>query len=185
MNLLQEGAVGVLPTDTVYGLVALAAHPTAVHRLYGLKKRQQKPGTLIAADLDQLVGLGIPRRYLTAVQHFWPNPVSVIVPTTPELHYLDQGKMSLAMRIPKGAALSQLLRQTGPLLTTSANLPGEMPAQTIEEAKKYFDDTVDFYVDAGSREDSKGSTVIRVIDDAVEVVREGAVQINEKGEITA
>jgi L-threonylcarbamoyladenylate synthase len=183
IELLSSGAVGVIPTDTVYGLVCSAADQDAVTRLYALKSREKKPGTVIAASIDQLVELGIPRRYLTAVEHYWPNPVSVIIPTTPELKYLDHGLMSLPVRIPANKELCKLLEQTGPLQTTSANQPGKPPANTVKEAKTYFGDKVDFYVDGGDLSGRPPSTIIRVIDDAVEVLREGAVKINEKGEI--
>lgn len=179
VSLLQGGAVGVIPTDTVYGLVCAASNEAAVTRLYSLKDRQQKPGTVIAASIDQLVELGIPLRYTRGVEHLWPNPLSIVIPDVPKLSYLDQGLMSLAIRIPKHEALQQLLLKTGPLLTSSANQPAEPPANNIEEAQKYFGDSVDFYVDAGDLSGHEPSTVIRVIDDAIEVLRAGAVQIDE------
>ena len=180
---LQAGAVGVLPTDTVYGLVCSAQNHEAIRRLYALKHRENKPGTLVAADIDQLVQLGIPKRYLKAVEQYWPNPLSIIIPTGNILSELHQGKGSLAVRIPKQESFHKLLSVTGPLLTTSANDPGEPTATTIAMAKQYFADTVDFYVDGGDLKNHAPSTIIRIIDDAVEVVREGAVHISENGEI--
>lgn len=182
--LTQPGAVGVMPTDTVYGLVARAADKQAVARLYALKERTNKPGTLIAADIDQLVALGLKRRYLTPVAQYWPNPLSIIIPTELALDYLHVGKLSLAVRIPKDKKLHALLTQTGPLLTSSANLSDQPPATTLQEANAYFGDTVDFYVDGGKIE-AEASTVIQIIDDAVAVLREGSIKINEKGEITS
>lgn len=181
---IKAGAVGVLPTDTVYGLVALAANKQAVNRLYALKDRHARPGTVIAANLNQLVELGLKKRYLTAVQAYWPNPISVVVPSEPALSYLDMGQATLAVRIPKDAKLQKLLLQTGPLVTSSANLPGQPPAENIKEAKDYFADKLDFYADGGSLAGRQASTVIRVVDDAVVVLRQGAVKIDEEtGEI--
>ncbi len=181
--LLEAGAVGVLPTDTIYGVVASARIPEAVQRLYTVKHRHSKPGTVIAADIDQLVDLGIPRRYLKAVEQFWPNPISVVIPLGKEHEELHLGKMSLACRIPRSEKLQELLRKTGPLVTSSANHTGEAPAVSLREAEAYFDDEVDFYVDGGDLSNQKPSTIIRIVDDAVEVLREGAVHINERGEI--
>src|SRR5688500_17753578 len=79
-QLLNSGGVGVIPTDTVYGLVCSAANQEAVARLYALKSRENKPGTVIAASVDQLVALGIKARYLKPVESYWPNPISVIIP---------------------------------------------------------------------------------------------------------
>ena len=176
-KLVIPGAVGVLPTDTVYGLVARADDQSAVQRLYDLKSREGKPGTLIAASIDSLVELGLKARYLKAVEQFWPGAVSVIIPCGPELQYLHEGKFSLAIRIPDNAELRDLLAQTGPLLTSSANHPGEAPANTVAEAKAYFTDKVDFYVDGGDLSGHQPSTIIRIVDDAIEIIREGAVKI--------
>lgn len=181
-ELLKDGKVGVIPTDTVYGLVCRAADEAAVSRLYALKNRQTKPGTVIAASIDQLVELGIKRRYLTAVEHYWPNPLSIEIPH--QISYLNQGTGRQAFRIPKDAALLALLGQTGPLQTTSANQPGEPEATTVAAAKEYFGNQVDFYVDGGNLSGRKPSTLIRIVDDAIEVIREGAVSIDETGRIS-
>lgn len=180
---LKDGAVAAIPTDTVYGIACVASNIAAVSRLYSLKDRHQKPGTIIAASVEQLVGLGIPRRYLKPVEHFWPNPLSIVVPIGLEHQELHLGKMSLALRIPKDEALLAALEQTGPLLTSSANVPGEPVALTVDDAKSYFGDKVDFYVDGGNLAGHKPSTIIRVVDDAIEVLREGAVTITDSGEI--
>jgi tRNA threonylcarbamoyl adenosine modification protein (Sua5/YciO/YrdC/YwlC family) len=180
-DLLLAGHVGVIPTDTVYGLVCRASDERAVERLYALKDRQQKPGTLIAANVEQFVDLGIKARYLKAVEQFWPNPISIEIPHS--IAYLNQGTGRQALRIPDDEALQTLLVVTGPLQTTSANQPGQPEATTIDEAIAYFGDSVDFYVEGGDLSGRKPSTLIRIIDDAIDVVREGAVKINEKGEI--
>lgn len=183
-QLLQNGAVGVVPTDTIYGLAACAIDQQAVSRLYKLKHREHKPGTVIAANIEQLVELGIKARYLKAVEQFWPNPISVIIPSGAELAYLHQGKFGLACRVVKSPReLLNLLSITGPLLTSSANQPGEPPPNTIVQAQKYFGDNVDFYVDGGDLSSHQPSTVIRIVDDAVEVLRPGAVTIDETGRI--
>lgn len=178
-GLLRNGAIGVIPTDTIYGLTCRASDQSAVERLYQLKSRDHKPGTIIAANVEQLVGLGIKARYLKAVEEFWPNPLSIEM-----LHsivYLHQDTGRQACRIVKGPAnLLELLNVTGPLLTSSANQPGEKPADTITDAQNYFGDSIDFYVDGGNLSGKKPSTLIRIVDDAVEVLRPGAVNIDEK-----
>jgi len=178
VKLKKAGTIGVLPTDTVYGLVARAADPEAVIRLYDLKLREHKPGTIIAATIEQLVELGIKYRYLKAVEQFWPGAVSVIIPcANPELAYLHLGKQSLAVRIPGDSKLRELLAQTGPLLTSSANHPNEPTAVTTAQAEAYFGTKVDFYVDGGDLSAREPSTIIRIVDDAIEVIRPGAVPI--------
>ncbi len=180
---LNDGKVGVLPTDTIYGVVASASDPIAVARLYNIKHRHHKPGTVIAANIGQFVELGIPRRYMTAVEQFWPNPISVVIPLGIQHEELHLGKQSLACRIPDHPDLLKLLEKTGPLLTSSANHTGQEPAVNLVAAEAYFGSEVDFYVDGGDLSGHKPSTVIRVVDDAVEVLRQGAVTVTEKGEI--
>jgi tRNA threonylcarbamoyl adenosine modification protein (Sua5/YciO/YrdC/YwlC family) len=179
-RLLKPGAVGVIPTDTVYGLAARAGDQPAAERLYQIKGRQAKPGTLIAANLEQLEALGLKHRYLKAVEQFWPGAVSVVIPAAdPGLEYLHQGKMSLAVRLPADPELQNLLAQTGPLLTTSANPPGQPPAANIKQAMAYFGDQVDFYQDGGDLSNRQPSTIIRVVDDAIEVLRPGAAKVDD------
>lgn len=180
---LADGKIAVIPTDTVYGLVCRAADQAAVGRLYKLKDRVGKPGTIIAATLEQLEAIGIKRRYLKAVEQFWPNPLSVILPDDAAHRYLDQGTGSLAVRVTADTDLRRLLLRTGALLSTSANAPGEPPAGTVAAAQAYFGDAVDIYVEGPDLTNRPPSTIIRVIDDAIEVVRQGAVTIKETGEI--
>lgn len=183
IELLNKGAVGVLLTDTLYGLVCAASEPLTVKRLYGLKRREKKPGTIVAENIDQLVELGFRARYLKAIERYWPGAVSVVIPCR-GLVYLHQGVGSVPVRISNDQAFNRLLSGTGPLLTTSANIPGQPPATTADEAQAYFGDEVDFYVDSGDASSRRPSTVIRVVDDTVEVLREGAVKIDgETGEI--
>jgi L-threonylcarbamoyladenylate synthase len=182
-ELLHASAVGVLPTDTLYGIVCRAADRQAVKRLYKLKKRENKPGTVIAANIEQLVELGLKARYLKAVEQFWPNSISIEIPLGTSLDYLHQGTQRQAFRIPKEEELRGLLEQTGPLLTSSANQPGEPCAANIKEALDYFGDSVDFYVNGGDLSSRLPSTLIRVVDDAIEIIRPGAVKIDESGRI--
>lgn len=183
-KLLLNGEIGILPTDTLYGLVARAADRSAVSRLYSAKSRSNKPGTVIAAGINQLVGLGLKKRYLKAVEHFWPNPISIVIPCGPQLSYLHLGQHSLAVRIPADKTLNKLMIKSGPLLTSSANLPAAKPAVNIAQAEKYFSDKVDFYVDGGDLSSHKPSTVIRIIDDAIDILRQGAVTIDEAGRVS-
>src|SRR3990167_4180134 len=176
-SVLKNGAVGIIPTDTLYGLVASANDPKSAERVLMIKGRKYKPGTLIAANTRQLVDLGVKSRYLKAVEQFWPGAVSVVLPVPPELDYLHTGEKSLPIRIPNDDELLKLLIQTGPLITTSANKPKKKPANNITEAQSVFGNTIDFYVDGGDLSDRKPSTIIRIIDDEVEVLREGAVKM--------
>lgn len=180
--LVRSGKVGILPTDTVYGIVASAHDEAAIQRVYELKQRSGKPGTIIAASIEQLVELGFKKRYLTVVEQFWPGAVSVIIPCF-DLVYLHQGTGSVPVRIAGDKKIQNFLVQTGPLQTSSANLTGQPEATTVQAAQEYFGDRVDFYVEGGDLSDRMPSTVIRIVDDAIEVLRQGAVALTEHGTI--
>jgi tRNA threonylcarbamoyl adenosine modification protein (Sua5/YciO/YrdC/YwlC family) len=169
---IRKGSIGVLPTDTVYGVVASVNIPNAVTELYRLKNRDKKPGTVIAANVDQLLQLGVNKKHVDLASRYWPNPISIVLPVDSSLDYLSQGIGSLAFRIVADEGLREFLEDTGPLLTSSANDPGEPTATTVEMAKDYFQNKVAFYVDGGAKSDNP-STVIRFTDNGVEIIRQG------------
>lgn len=177
VELIKNGAVGVMPSDTVYGLVADAHNPVAVARMYSLKDRDRKPGTLVAASTDQLVGLGVPQDQIDKVAKWWPNPLSAVLPMNGN-DYLHQGVGDIAMRVVKDEVIRAILLQTGPLITTSANLPAQPGAVTIAEAIAYFGDNVDFYVDGGVRDYFKPSTIIKPVGDEITILRQGDITIS-------
>jgi L-threonylcarbamoyladenylate synthase len=178
VDLLKNGGVGVLPTDTVYGLVCSASNKDAVERLYRLKSREKKPGVLIAANADQVSDFGFSLQAVKEARRFWPG-VSVILPLGEGMSYLHQGVGAIAVRAVAHSDLCVFLQKNGLLLTSSANLPGQPPASTIEEAQAYFGDAVDFYVDGGDLSGRKSSTLIRVEQGRGKVLRQGSLQIQE------
>lgn len=179
ITLLQNGGIGVLPTDTLYGLVARANSPQAVERMYALKHRERKPGTTIAASVEQLTELGINKSQLDQIAPHWPAPLSVVLQLPDSLHHLHQGVGQSPFRVVADEKLRMLLEQTGPLVTSSANMPGEPPAQNIREAVAYFGDHVDFYVDGGEIGERSPSTIARLTPEGLEILRQGAAIIKE------
>lgn len=175
-RLLRNGSVGIIPTDTVYGLVTNAANAVAVERFYSIKQREQKPGTLIAANIDQLLALGVDQTEINTVAKWWPNPLSAVL-TVHGNNYLHQGVGTLAMRVVANPQIRELLGQTGPLITSSANQPGEPPSTTIQEAIAYFGESIDFYVDGGEVKGALPSTIIRPTADGVEILRQGSISL--------
>ena len=174
---LRSGQVGVMPSDTVYGLMCVARDPNAVAQLYRLKQRDSKPGTLIGASTEQFIELGLAEEDLILAQHYWPGPVSVVVPGSTTSEYLHQGKDSLAVRIPDNTLLQEICRETGALQTSSANITGQPVATTIDQARAYFGDKVDFYVDGGDLSHNQPSTIIQIKDGVTNVLRQGAQQV--------
>lgn len=177
VDILLDDGVGVLLTDTVYGIVGRAGSTEAAARVIEAKGRKYKPGTLIAANIQQLIELGLPPDHVKICQHFWPGPVSIVIPAGPELEYIHLGKESIVVRIPDKPELVKLLESVGPLLTTSANLPDGPMVNTIDEAQKLFGRRLNFYVDGGRLPAPVASTIISI---DIAVLRQGAVTINAK-----
>ncbi len=147
--ILKKGGVGVLATDTLYGLVGSAFNKKTVSRIYFLKKRNlKKPFIILIADLNDLkkFHIKIDLRIKEFLKKNWPGKVSVILNCPlKKFYYLHRGKKSLAFRVPADKKLRKILRQTGPLVAPSANLENKKPAFNLKEAYSYFQNKVDFY----------------------------------------
>jgi L-threonylcarbamoyladenylate synthase len=174
--ILLAGGVGILPTDTLYGVLGSALSADAVDRIYALKRRdRRKPFIVLIAEMNDVERFGVvlSDAVRQELAKYWPGPTSIILPTVDDsFTYLDRGTDAIAFRVPNDDDLRALLRETGPLVAPSANVEGASPATTIEEARKYFGTEVDFYVDGGAL-DGKPSKLIALDEDGgVQVVRE-------------
>lgn len=169
--ILRSGGIGVLRTDTLYGIVASAANESAVERVYYAKGRTpNKPPIILIASPDQLINK-YDDRTLERLNELWPGKNSVILDASDAPLWLVRTGDSLAYRIPDDVKLRELLALTGPLIAPSANPEGKPPAMDIQEAKKYFGDSVDFYVDGGRVSDDTPSKLYRLHIDYLERLR--------------
>jgi len=161
---IKKGSIGVMPTDTIYGLVGSALSQKTVERIYRIRKRNlKKPVIVLIGDLADLARFGIKPtpRVKTFFGKIWPGPYSVVLPCPgKKFAYLHRGTETLAFRLPKPQWLRALLRATGPLVAPSANPEGKPPAKTVAGAKKYFGTKVDFYVSGETR--AAASTLLEV-----------------------
>lgn len=167
IKILNNGGVGVIPTDTLYGLVCSAFSKKAINRIYKIKNRNKdKKLIVLISSLKDLkkFKIKITKEDAKILEKFWPGKVSIILG-------------GVAFRYPKNKALLEILRKTGPLVAPSANIEGGKPAENIKEAKEYFGNNVDFYISGGTLK-SNPSTLIRIINNKIEVLRQGKVKIN-------
>lgn len=181
IQLLKAGKVGVMPTDTIYGLVGSALNPQTVEEIYFLRERvSDKPMIILISTVSDLKNFDIELSpaQIDFLEKVWPNPVSVVLSCQSEkFKYLHRGKNSLAFRVPNNGKLLDILKQTGPLVAPSANIEDRKHAETIDEAKKYFADKVSFYVDGG-RLKSKPSTIVQLNKNGTYIVlREGSFRV--------
>lgn len=178
IELLKNGGVGLLPSDTIYGLSCRALDKKAVERVRILKGRDAgKPFIILISDIKMLDLLSISENQAEAVKQYWPGAVSAILQAANSSDWLQRGTQSLAVRLPDYLELRNLIRQVGPIVSTSANLQGQPPVSSAREAQKIFGDKLDFYVDVGEL-NKPPSTLAIIEDDKLKVVRQGAVKIN-------
>lgn len=149
IEILQAGAVGVLRTDTLYGIVGLASNEEAVERIYEIKHRDEsKSPIVLIADQSQMFD-PVSNALQDVLAELWPGPNSIIVPSENAPSWIKRDNGSVAYRIPNHPRLLKLLEAVGPLAAPSANPEGQPPAKSWGEAQGYFGDEVDFYVDGG------------------------------------
>lgn len=181
---LKKDFVGIIPTDTIYGLVGPALSKKAVQRISRLKKRSKNKSFIILIssfkDLEKF-SIKPSSREKRILKALWPGKISVVLSDHPmknKFKYLESGAESLAFRLPRKSSLIRFLKKSGPLVAPSANPEGEKPAETVEEAKKYFDG-LDFYIDGG-RPASKPSTLVALKNGRLSILRNGAGKIPAK-----
>ncbi len=147
---LKNKKIGVILTDTIYGIVGLALDEEVVERIYKIKNRNlKKPFIVLISSFEDLKNIfEIDNSYFNILKEFWPGTTSVILPCK-KFPHLHRGLNSIAFRIPQKKELISLIEEVGPIIATSVNKEGIKPAKNINEAEKYFGNEIDFYVDSG------------------------------------
>ena len=176
---VRAGRLVVLPTDTVYGIGADAFSSSAVRSLLAAKNRgpDMPVGVLVGSwsTIDGLV-LSVPRSARQLIEAFWPGDVSIVLPHAPSLSWdLGQSGGTVMLRMPLHPVAIELLREVGPMAVSSANVSGQPPAATAEEARDQLGESVSVYLDGGPSGDPVPSTIVDLSGDEPIVLREGAV----------
>jgi L-threonylcarbamoyladenylate synthase len=186
---LVSGGIVAMPTDTVYGLVAVAADRAAVERVYGAKARhpsQPMPVFVASAEQAELIAeLNDIAEHL--MQRFWPGALTVVLRKKPSFETCAvAGGDTIGLRAPRDPVLRELASQLGPLTGTSANIAGRAECHTAAEVRAQLRDAVDLIVDAPVDPTGRPSTIVDCTDPAlVRLLREGAVARNVLGEALA
>ena len=168
----------VIPTDTVYGIGADPFSPAAVSRLLAAKGRHgSSPPPVLAATTEAALAMADRGRMteqsweaaLRLAYAFWPGPLTLVLPT------LGWRMDTVAVRVPGHELARRVLRQTGPLAVTSANVTGQEPALTVEQAQACFGNRVAHYVDGGPATIGVASTIADLTGWPVRILRKGAL----------
>ena len=184
-DLLRRGLPVVLPTDTVYGVGVLPYDAAAVDRLYAVKGRPAEKGIPIllgdVADVAHVAGI-IPPAAAALMAHFWPGPLTLIVPRRPELPANLSPDDTIAVRVPDHALARALIRAAGgAVAATSANVSGQPPARAADEALLALGGRVAAVLDDGPSPGGVASTVVDCTVDPPVVRRVGPLAAADLG----
>ncbi len=178
-DVLRHSGLVAFPTDTVYGLAALAFDPVGIERLYSAKGRNSsKAIAVLLADVGELdrVAVNLPPHARVLADRFWPGPLTLVVPRHPDLPDVLSPLPTVGLRIPNHPVALRLLRHTGPLAVTSANLSGGKNASTAQEVLAQLEGRIHLILDGGRTPGGQPSTVVDCTTPALRVLRAGPIR---------
>lgn len=175
---LRAGGTVIYPTETFYGLGAALQSTQGVQRIANIKQRTSiKPLPVIAADRDAAFALfsEIPALARHLSDCFWPGPLTIVLPASERVPAEVAPLGEVGVRVSPHPVARTLAVGAGPLVATSANLAGASEETRVDRLPSEVLHSVDVVVDAGETSGGTPSTVLRIVDEHVEILREGAI----------
>jgi L-threonylcarbamoyladenylate synthase len=188
IQVLRDGGVVALPTDTVYGICVAIGTPGGVERLFRVKRRPPDKGIMLLLEsADQAGEIGVMTRPAAALAATcWPGGLTVVVPLRDGVSVpaaLTSRAPTIGLRVPDHEAPRALARALGPLPTTSANVSGLAEAPDAAAILAQLGDSIELVLDGGPAHGGPASTVVDCTGSAPIVLREGAVPLGRLIEI--
>lgn len=180
VELIRSGGTVAFPTDTVYGLAADAFQPAAIDKLFEIKERPKNQAIAILLGSPEQLALVAEQPSSTAkalAEKHWPGALTLVITRHPDVPDILSPLPTIGVRIPDHPAAIALLKQTGPLAVTSANLSGQPNTSTAEEVFAQIGDRVDLILDGGKTPGGVPSTVVDLTGDSPKILRAGPVKI--------
>jgi L-threonylcarbamoyladenylate synthase len=180
---VRRGELIVLPTDTVYGIGAEAFSPAAVTGLLAAKRRgRDMPPPVLVGTVRAAVALveevGDAARDL--IEEFWPGGLTLVCRAQRTLSWdLGDTRGTVAIRMPLHPVALDLLKETGPLAVSSANVSGMPAATTVDEAVDQLGDTVAVFLDDGPATGGVPSTIVDLTGSIPRLLRAGVIPVEE------
>ena len=178
VDILKRGGVVAFPTDTVYGLGALAFDPQGIERLYAIKGREHTKAIAVliaeAAELE-LITHSPSQVALRLARRFWPGPLTIVLPSNPKLPEALSPDNTIGVRVPDHEVARVLLAAAGPMAVTSANRSGQANTRTAGEVLEQLEERVDLVLDGGQTPGDTPSTVVDITGEKPKVLRPGPV----------
>ena len=180
LAILRGGGLVAFPTDTVYGLGALAFDAAAIEKIYVAKGRSTEKAIPIllgdAADLEQVTAQ-VSEMALRLAGSFWPGPLTLVVPKHPSLPEAVSTAPTVGVRVPDHPVARALLRAAGPMAVTSANLSGKASPCTVQEVYAQLGGRIPLILDGGGTPGGVPSTVVNCLGMEPQVLREGPITL--------
>ncbi len=177
---LENKKIVCIPTDTIYGISANAFERELLKKVMQLKRRES-PFILLMDSINKVRGIlnFIPPAFLKLkASGLIPGPITMLFKVRAKIDYIVSQEGKIAIRIPSYDFLKKVLyRVNFPIISTSANISGLPPARNIKEAKKYFGDEIDLYIDSGTLE-GEPSTIIDLSSEEPKLIREGRIKFD-------
>ncbi len=182
VELLRQGELVAFPTDTVYGVGALAFYETAVFAIYEAKGRPEEKAIPVllgdVADIDK-VAEAIPDKARRLAERFWPGPLTLVVKKRHTVPAAVSATDTIGIRVPDHRFTRELLRAAGPMAVTSANLSGQPSPCTADEVLGQLAGRIAMILDGGRTPGGVPSTVVDCTKDDFILLREGPIKLEE------
>ena len=182
LKILHEGGLIAFPTDTVYGVGALAFNGRAVESIYLAKDRPiEKAIPILIGDVGDLekVASTIPEMARKLASCFWPGPLTLIVPKKLTLPEAVSATDTVAVRIPGHDVARAILRAAGPMAVTSANISGQPSPSTAEEVFAQLGGRIALIIDGGKIPGGVPSTLVDCAQERPKILRAGPITLEE------
>lgn len=182
VEILRNGGLIAYPTDTTYGIGCSIFNKKGLEKIYQVKQRdRRKPFSFICSDLSEISKYTrLTNMAFKILKRFLPGPYTFVLEATREVpELLTTRQRTVGVRIPDNPVCMAIVRELGaPIVTTSANLSGEDPVGDPIEIDRLFGNRLDIVVDGGLLS-TDVSSVISLINDDVEILREGAGDLSD------
>lgn len=181
-QILHEGGMVALPTETVYGLGADASNKKAVAKIFAAKGRPQKNPLIVhVSNIGSAENYGIfDKQAYKLAENFWPGPLTLVLPKASNSSLAPQVSPNLntvALRVPSHPIFQDVLSTSGlPVAAPSANKSGEVSPTTAEHVLNDLNGAIDLILDSGPCELGVESTVVMIAGSTASLLRPGMIQ---------
>lgn len=173
----------ILPTETVYGICASAYSDNAINKIYEIKKRNMSKSLIVLiSNLDMLYEIveDVNEMEKNLIDKYWPGPLTIIFHKNKnsKLSKYVSNSSTIAVRLTSNKLISNIIEKSGvPIVAPSANISGDVTGTKISKIIDNFNGKVDYIMDNGDILDDTTSTIVQVIDNKINIIREGKIKI--------